>query len=635
MKLKKLMKNNRLLFRLIISYLITSVLLTAVLMAVVTGFVTNRFTSETTEASSNQLKQAYTTLYYALTDIYGDNYDLWTRDDLIRKALSTEEISQEETKMIISNLNRKIVRHELVESVYLVNKVSNTIISHVSSYEWSNFYDQDALRLFNEYEVNYDTYLNETFFPRSNDESGNSSNLISIVYARKDDGGSLNSGLIVNINQGSLSKLVTTNNNSTELIIVNSMGKIISGSKGFGEVLPRDEFYYSIANNENVEDSFTGYYFGEKSFVSFKKAMDLGFVFISITPYSSLLSEVIQVDFAIGLFFILSIIISILVSTYSAKKIYEPLNNLIKKMKENPSIELVSGDEYTFLDEAYKNLILKNKSSQISRILNGTYGDSSLEVLGFKDDHKFLVFSLIPDDGQELTVSTMEKLLELINSNNNMQGSFTAPDCISCIIQDVDFSESKMEEIMESLVNLQRMIAENLDIVVSVGLGTVVNNLESIKFSQRYSLQAVQNALKSGDGQILFYTDIENSKVAASLNKENIAEKIQDYIDKNFTRQDFSVDEINDELDLSLSYVRQIFKSEKGITLNDYIINCRIEMAKQLLTSTEKTAKEISEEVGYYDNRYFYTIFKKKVGMTTDEYRKSISSEEALWFSGL
>ncbi|WP_313755928.1 helix-turn-helix transcriptional regulator [Tissierella sp.] len=68
--------------------------------------------------------------------------------------------------------------------------------------------------------------------------------------------------------------------------------------------------------------------------------------------------------------------------------------------------------------------------------------------------------------------------------------------------------------------------------------------------------------------------------------------------------------------------MRQIFRNEKGVTLNDYIISCRIDKAKELLINTDSTAKDISESVGYYDNRYFYTLFKKKVGMTTEEFRK-------------
>lgn len=635
MTLKKLIKNNKLLFRLITSFLIISVLLTGILMVVVTGFISRKIANSNTKTASNKLRQSYTTIYYALTDIYGDNYDLWTRNELVQKALSPQELSQEEIAQISNNLNREIIKNDLVDSVYLINKSSNRVISNVSNYNISTFFVQDSIRLLNEYEQNFHTYKNEIFYPRTYKLGGDSdkanNNLISIVYGKQDSQGKLNSGLIVNINQDLLSKMVNDKNNSSSMIIVNGVGKIISGSKDeFGEILPRDDFYYSIANNDKLEDSFTSNYFGEKSFVTYKKATDLGFVFISVTPYSQLMKEVIKVDLYLGLFFILTMIISIILSIISAKRIYEPLNKIIQKMKDNPSIDLISGDEYTFLDEAYSNLILKNKSSQIQRIFNGTYGDNSLHVLGFRENHKFMIFSLIPDDGQDLTADIMEKIQKLINSRSNMQGTLTSPNCISCIIHKEEFSDKIMEEIMDSLVGLQRIISEDLNITCSIGLGTVVNTLDSIKFSQRYSLNAVQNALKSGDGQIVTYSDIENSKVAASINKDNIADRIQEYVDKNFTRKDFSVEEIKDEVGLSLSYIRQIFKEEKGLTLNDYIINCKIELSKTLLLTTDKTAKEISEDVGYYDNRYFYTLFKKKVGMTTDEFRKAMSQEQTL-----
>ncbi len=632
MKLKNLIKNNKLLFRLITSYLITSVLLTTILMIVVTSFISGRITDSTIEAASSQLKQSYKTIYYTLTDIYGDNYDLWTRNPLIQNARSNE-LSREEVIQISNHLNRETIKNDLVESLYLIDRSSNKVISNVSDHSTEDFYDQDALELFNKYEQNFNAYKNELFYPRTylseTDES--SKNLISIVYANQDSEGKLNKGLIVNIDQNALSEIVNDTSNSSSMIIVNGAGKIISDSKGrFGEVLPKDEFYYSIANSEEIEGSFTADYFGEKSFVTFKKATDLGFVFISITPYSYLTNEVIKVDIYLGLFFILFMIISIIISTISTKKIYDPLNNIIQRMKDNPSIDLISGDEYTFLDEAYNNLLLKNKSSQIQRVFNGSFGDNSLHVLGFKENHKFMVFSLIPDDGQDLTPEIMEKILEYINSSSNMQGTLTSPNCISCIIHNEEFSDKKMEEIMDSLLNLQHIISEELGIETSIGIGTIVNNLDSIKFSQRYSIHAVQNALNSGDSQIVSYSDIENSKVAASLNKDNIADRIQEYVDKNFTRKDFSVDEIKDEIQLSLSYIRQIFKEEKGITLNDYILNLRIELSKTLLISTDKTAKDIAEDVGYYDNRYFYTLFKKKVGMTTDEFRKSMREEQTL-----
>lgn len=635
MNLKKLFTNNRLLFRLILSYLITSVLLTGILMFVVSNFVSSRIKSQTTDSAIDLLRQSYSTAYYALTDIYGDYYDLWSKDELILKALDTI-VSDEERKQIADQFDREIFRNDLIDSIYLINKDSNLVTSNISTSPMTNFYDLDALRLFDEFEENYSSYKDEIFFPRSIslnlDNSKLDKKLISIIYSVKDLEGKLSSGMIVNIDQDKLSKLVSTGNDSSTMLIVNSSGKVISDPNGsFGFTLPRDEFYMTIANNPNNEDSFTGDYLGEKSFVTFKKAQDLGFVFISITPYSILEKDVIKTNSYMAMFFLISMLISLLVNTFTTKKIYAPLNKLIKNMKDNPSIVTSSSlDEYTFLGETYNSLVLKDKESHVARIFNGSFSQTSLEVLGYDKDNKYLSFVIIPDGEEKFSHSILENIVNITKSNLNWSSAITSNNCVSSIINDNEFPDSKIESIMESLIELQKVISDELDITVSIGLGTMVNNLDSIKFSHRYAMLAVQYAINNSESQVVFYNDIEDTKVAASQNKDSIADKIKDYIDHNFTHQDFSVDEIAKEVDLSLSYIRQIFKNEKGLTINDYIIDCRIELSKTLLSSTDKTAKDIAEEVGYYDNRYFYTLFKKKVGMTTDEYRKSINEETSI-----
>lgn len=633
MKIKKILINNRLLVRLIISYLLTSVVLTSILMIAVSSFVSSRIKNQTTEFASDLLRQSYSTAFYALTDIYGDYYDLWSKNELIVSALNTTVISDEDKKYITDKFDREIFRNDLIDSIYLINKESNLVTSNISTYTMDNFYDKGALELFADFERFYSSYKDEVFFPRiittgSQDEKLDK-NLISIVYSTKDPENKLTSGIIVNIDQDKLSKLVHADNESSSMIIVNGSGKVISDPNGsFGHTLPRDEFYMTIANNLNNEDSFTGEYLENKSFITYKKAEDLGFVFISITPYSALEKEVIKTNSYMALFFLISMLISLLVSFFSTKRIYEPLDNLIQKMKNNPSVDTSNSlDEYTFLGETYNSLVLRDKESHVTRIFNGSYSESSLEILGFDKDNKYMSFVIIPDNEDDVTHDMLEGICEITKINTNWSGTITSQNCVSYIIGDNEFSTNKIESIMESLIDLQKVISDELNITISIGLGSMVNSLDSIKFSHRYAMLAVQNAMTNGENQVVYYNDIENSKIAASQNKDSIADKIKDYVDTNFTRQDFTVDEITEEVELSLGYIRQIFKNEKGLTLNDYIINSRVEMAKDLLSTTDKTAKDIAEEVGYYDNRYFYTLFKKKVGMTTDEYRRSEKEE--------
>lgn len=628
MNFRKLLTNNKLLVRLIISYLITSILLTSILMAAVSYFVSSRTKAKINESQRDLMRQSYNTAYYALTNIYGDFYVLWSRDEDIRRTLQGTNISEEDIKIASKIIDNAAFKEDLVDSVYIINKKANLIISNIYPPQpIETFYDKSSVELFNDFEKHYNSYKNEVFFPRKTSYSiygtKYSKDYISIVYAANDEDGKLDSGIIVNIDQNKLSSLLNTANIKEIMLIANSGGKIISDSQGagFAKSLPRGDIYRSIANNPNDEDGFTGEYLGEKSFITFKKAENIGFVFISIVPYSLIKAETTQINRIIALFFVIAMFISLLVSIFSAKRIYEPLDKLIKNMRENPSIDDVVGvDEYTFLGETYNSLILKNIRSHVSRIFNGNYSDSAEKILGFSKE-KFLTLAIMADDSNS-SLDLLEKVLDIMEINVKWVGAITSSNSISCIINEDDFDDGKMENIMEELVNLQGLIVEDLDITVSIGIGTVVNSLDSIKFSHRYAILAVQYAMSIGENQVILYSEIENSKVAASVNKDSIADKIEEYVLNNFTRQDFSVDEIAEKVNLSLGYIRQIFRSEKGVTLNDYIISCRIDKAKELLINTDNTAKDISEAVGYYDNRYFYTLFKKKVGMTTEEFRK-------------
>lgn len=66
------------------------------------------------------MRQSYSTVYHALTDIYGDFYLLWSRDENMVKALQGVEISNEDINTISRTIDNAVFRDALVDSVYLV-----------------------------------------------------------------------------------------------------------------------------------------------------------------------------------------------------------------------------------------------------------------------------------------------------------------------------------------------------------------------------------------------------------------------------------------------------------------------------------------------------------------------------------
>ncbi len=104
-----------------------------------------------------------------------------------------------------------------------------------------------------------------------------------------------------------------------------------------------------------------------------------------------------------------------------------------------------------------------------------------------------------------------------------------------------------------------------------------------------------------------------------------LSARVKDYIDNHFT-EDITVQSLCDEMYISKAKLYNISKDIFGMGSSEYILNKRIELAKKLLTASEKSIYMISEETGFHDANYFARIFKKMTGMSPGQYRKENKS---------
>ena len=85
--------------------------------------------------------------------------------------------------------------------------------------------------------------------------------------------------------------------------------------------------------------------------------------------------------------------------------------------------------------------------------------------------------------------------------------------------------------------------------------------------------------------------------------------------------QDIKAPDVAEDLDLSYSKVRKEFKNYTGMPPGAYIRTIRISQAKELLTNTDMSVKEIAFECGFKNADYFCVAFRKNVGMSATEFR--------------
>ncbi len=121
------------------------------------------------------------------------------------------------------------------------------------------------------------------------------------------------------------------------------------------------------------------------------------------------------------------------------------------------------------------------------------------------------------------------------------------------------------------------------------------------------------------NGTEAFFTGLDMSRTESA-----VVYSIKTYISENYKSMDLSIMAISDHVNLSSSYVCTLFKSETGITLNQYITEYRLGRAKELLSDPRNRIADIAGEVGYSDSNYFSKIFRKSFGLSPSEFRESL-----------
>ncbi len=115
--------------------------------------------------------------------------------------------------------------------------------------------------------------------------------------------------------------------------------------------------------------------------------------------------------------------------------------------------------------------------------------------------------------------------------------------------------------------------------------------------------------------------DIQKSKpYSRSITKA--IDYIYDHLNKRIT-----VKELSEYTGLSEGHLSRLFKQETDQNISDFIIDRKIDTAKNLLLNSDFNLASISFMLAFPSQSYFTEVFKKKTGMTPNKYRNEIRSQ--------
>lgn len=172
---------------------------------------------------------------------------------------------------------------------------------------------------------------------------------------------------------------------------------------------------------------------------------------------------------------------------------------------------------------------------------------------------------------------------------------------------------------LDLLAELKACSCDTRFIIIS-GYDSFQYAAEAIRYGvYRYLLKPI-NRVEFEEAVTSLYEIIRESQ--GGKTHSPVLGRILTEIDHHFRDPDYSLIKLSQSVQLSDGYITKLLKKEIQTTFSDYLIQKRIEAAKQMIRSEGSLIKlyEVADAVGYKNQHYFSQVFKKVTGMTPKEF---------------
>jgi len=207
----------------------------------------------------------------------------------------------------------------------------------------------------------------------------------------------------------------------------------------------------------------------------------------------------------------------------------------------------------------------------------------------------------------------------------NWQKYYTAPETGSWDVIWVHFNGTTARAYYENFCKLRR----------GDGVGTLSSNSSMYKLldtllkrtSQDYSILTEQNLIQfdivtSGILTQLIMECISSTGSTGELMQvpQNVSH-IRSYLSAHYNEK-ITLEHLSVRFNLDPFYLQKLFKRHVGQSPMEYLIHLRMTHAKSLMSTTTMSISEIAYTVGIDNISHFTRLFKKREGITPNQYRK-------------
>jgi two-component system response regulator YesN len=235
-------------------------------------------------------------------------------------------------------------------------------------------------------------------------------------------------------------------------------------------------------------------------------------------------------------------------------------------------------------------------------------------IIHINDIIDFNTIDKISDMNNNARLNELQKLLLVEIKMGECQKVIKIfEECYSLLSKANQFSQEYIRgRFLELIIDAHREICETEGEVEEVNACYMVS-LQSIM-----RVESISEIKPHASNMLLCIANYYSAKYNKKHN--TIVERIKRYVNQ-YYKDNISLTEIASEVFMSPTYICAVFKRETGKTINEYIIETKMNYAKKMLENTKMKIMDISEDLGYENSHYFSYSFKKYLGETPQQYR--------------